>query len=97
MAPLLPANPDKAISNDRVQRIVKEQARIARITANVTPRVLRHSFATEMYHQNVPLSAIQAMMGHDSIADTSIYIHVSDRLKQLALDSILISRRFSWQ
>ena len=59
--------------------------------------VLRYSFATEMYHQNVPLSAIQAMMGHDSIADTSIYIHVSDKLKQLALDSILISRRFSWQ
>jgi len=59
--------------------------------------VLRHSFATEMYHNNVPLSAIQDMMGHDSIADTSIYIHVSDKLKQLALDSILISRRFSWQ
>jgi site-specific recombinase XerD len=50
-----------------------------------------------MYHNNVPLSAIQDMMGHDSIADTSIYIHVSDKLKQLALDSILISRRFSWQ
>jgi site-specific recombinase XerD len=50
-----------------------------------------------MYHQNVPLYAIQAMLGHDSIADTSIYIHVSDKLKQLALDSILISRRFSWQ
>jgi len=86
-----------AISNDRVQRIVREQAKKAGITAAVTPRVLRHSFATEMYHQNVPLSAIQAMMGHDSIADTSIYIHVSDKLKQLALDSILISRRFSWQ
>ena len=97
MAPLFPANPDTAISNDRVQRIVKEQARIAGIKANVTPRVLRHSFATEMYHQNVPLSAIADMMGHDSIADTSIYIHVSDKLKQLALDSIQISRRSSWQ
>ena len=97
MAPLFPANPDTAISNDRVQRIVKDHARMAGIKTNVTPRVLRHSFATEMYHQNVPLIAIQTMMGHDSIADTSIYIHVSDKLKQLALDSILISRRFSWQ
>ena len=86
-----------AISNSRVQRIVKDQAKMAGIIVGVTPRVLRHAFATEMYHQNVPLSAIQAMMGHDSIADTSIYIHVSDKLKQLALDSILISRRFSWQ
>ncbi len=97
LAPLFPANPDKAISNNRVQRIVKDQAKKAGIKTNVTPRVLRHSFATEMYHCNVPLSAIQVMMGHDSIADTSIYIHVSDKLKQLALDSILISRRFSWQ
>ena len=97
LAPLFPGQPDTAISNDRVQRIVKDQAIKAGIATSVTPRVLRHSFATEMYHNNVPLSAIQDMMGHDSIADTSIYIHVSDKLKQLALDSILISRRFSWQ
>jgi site-specific recombinase XerD len=86
-----------AISNNRVQRIIKDQAKMAGIVTGVTPRVLRHSFATEMYHCGVPLSDIQVMMGHDSIADTSIYIHVSDKLKQLALDSILISRRFSWQ
>jgi len=86
-----------AISNDRVQRIVKDQAKKAGIVANVTPRVLRHSFATEMYHCGIPLPDIQVMMGHDSIADTSIYIHVSDKLKQLALDQILISRRLSWQ
>ena len=86
-----------AISNNRVQRLVKDQAKKAGIVAGVTPRALRHSFATEMYHCGVPLPDIQAMMGHDSIADTSIYIHVSDKLKQLALDQILISRRFSWQ
>jgi site-specific recombinase XerD len=97
LAPLFPGQPDTVISNDRVQRIVKDQAIKAGIATSVTPRVLRHSFATEMYHNNVPLFAIQDMMGHESIADTSIYIHVSDKLKQLALDSILISRRFSWQ
>jgi site-specific recombinase XerD len=37
------------------------------------------------------------MMGHDSIAETSIYVHVSDKLKQLALDNIRVSRRTSWQ
>ena len=97
LAFLFPGQPHTAISMSRVQRIVKDQAKMAGIIDAVTPRVLRHCFATEMYHQNIPLSAIQAMMGHDSIADTSIYIHVSDKLKQLALDSILISGRFSWQ
>lgn len=96
--PLFPADTKTTtISNDRVQRIVREQAKKVGITADVTPRVLRHSFATEMYHQNVPLSAIQDMMGHDSVAETSVYIHVSEKLKQLALDSIFISRRLSWQ
>ena len=97
-APLFQADTKTtAISNNRVQRIVKDQAKKAGIATGVTPRVLRHSFATEMYHNSVPLSDIQVMMGHDSIADTSIYIHVSDKLKQLALDQILISRRLSWQ
>ena len=96
-APLFPGQPNTAISNSRLQRIVKDQAKKIGIKANVTPRVLRHCFATEMYHQNVPLDAIQYMMGHDSIADTSIYVHVSDKLKQLALDNIRISGRLSWQ
>lgn len=97
-APLFQADTKTtAISNDRVQRIVREQAKKAGVATGVTPRVLRHAFATDMYHQNVPLSAIQDMMGHDSVAETSVYIHVSDKLKQLALDSIFISRRLSWQ
>jgi site-specific recombinase XerD len=97
-APLFQADTKiTAVSNDRVRRIVKEQAKKTGIVVDVTPRALRHSFATEMYHCGVPLTAIQVMMGHESIADTSIYIHVSDKLKQLALDSILISRRLSWE
>jgi len=97
LAPLFPGQLDTAISNGRVQRIVKDQAKKTGIATGVTPRVFRHAFATEMYHQNVPLSAIQDMMGHDSVAETSIYIHVSEKLKQLALDSIFISRRLAWQ
>lgn len=97
-APLFQANTKTtAISNNRVQRMVKDQAKKAGVTKAVTPRVLRHAFATEMYHQNVPLSAIQVMMGHESVAETSVYIHISEKLKQLALDSIFISRRLSWQ
>ncbi len=39
----------------------------------------------------VPLSAIQAMMGHSSINETTIYIHVSDRLRKEALEMISIT------
>ena len=96
LAPLFQGQPNCAISNSRVQRIVKDQAKIAGIQMPVTPRVLRHSFATEMYHQDVPLPAIQDMLGHASVAETSVYVHVSDELQALALDSIYISRRPLW-
>src|SRR4030043_1705155 len=89
-APLFPT-PKGAISGDRGQRMIKEYAHEAHITDRITPHVLRHSFATEMYHQKVPLSAIQAMMGHSSIDETTIYIHVSDQLQKEALEIISIT------
>ena len=95
-APMFPADTKKtAISNSRLQRIVKDQARNAGISTGVTPRVLRHSFATEMYHKKVPLSAICAMMGHDAIADTAVYVHVSDQLIKQVLDAVSLYRRWS--
>lgn len=96
LAALFPADKAAAISNDRLQKIVKEQAQKIGIEVSVTPRVLRHAFATEMYHQQVPLDVIQAMLGHDHIAETAVYIHVSDKLRQLALDHIHIAGRLPW-
>jgi len=96
LSPMFPADTKKtAISNNRLQRIVKDQARKAGIAAEVTPRVLRHSFATEMYQQKVPPSAICAMMGHDSIAETAVYVHVSDLLVKQVLNAVSIYRRWS--
>ena len=46
-----------AISGNRIQKMLKEYATKAGICERITPHVLRHSFATEMYHQKVPLSA----------------------------------------
>ena len=80
-----------AIANNTVQRIVKSTARQVGIPVPVTPRVLRHSFATEMYHHQVPLDDISIMMGHEKEAETAVYIHVADKLKQLALEQIRIS------
>jgi integrase/recombinase XerD len=95
-APLFPVEKGTAISNDRVQRMIKEYCSRANIKERITPHVLRHSFATEMYHQNVPLSAIQSMLGHSNIAETSIYIHVSDQLQRQALELISISGEVAW-
>ena len=95
-APLFPVEKGTAISHDRVQRMIKEYCSRANIKERVTPHVFRHSFATEMYHHNVPLSAIQSMLGHSNIAETSIYIHVSDQLQKQALKQISISGEVTW-
>jgi integrase/recombinase XerD len=94
---LFPVESGKAISNDRVQKKIKEYCREAGIRERITPHVLRHSFATEMYHSGVPPEAIQAMMGHDRISETAAYIKVSDQFKEEALIQLTISGRMSWQ
>ena len=92
-APMFPAHDYKAISNNRLRRLIKDQSRRLGITP-VTPRMLRHAFATEMYAKNVPLWAIEAMMGHGSVAETSVYVHVSDELTAQVLDAVSVKRRW---
>jgi len=94
--PLFPVESGKAISNDRVQKKIKEYCKEAGIKERITPHVLRHSFATEMYHAGVPLEAIQAMMGHDRKSETSAYIKVSDQFQEEALLQLTISGGVSW-
>ena len=88
---------NKVISHDRVQRMIKESARKAGITERITPHVFRYSFATEMYHRKVPSKAIQALLGHEHLAESSIYIHISQSLQKQALEQITISGRQSCQ
>ncbi len=95
-APLLPIHTGKAISNNRVLKMIKELCRAANIKKRITPHVLRHCFATEMYHAGVPLEAIQTMMGHGHKAETSIYVHVSDKLQKQALKLISTQGGLSW-
>jgi len=95
--PLFPVESGKAISNNRVQKKIKEYCTEAGIKERITPHVLRHCFATEMYHANVPLGAIQAMMGHDKRSETAVYIKVSDQFKKEALLQLTITGRMSWE
>lgn len=95
-APLFPIDAGTAISKNRVLKMIKERCRAAGIKHRVTPHVLRHSFATEMYLAGVPLSAVQTMMGHSHKAETAIYVHVSDKLQKQALEQISLQGGWIW-
>jgi len=93
-SPMFPIhnNLKKAISTDRARRMLQEVTREAGIKLRITPHVLRHSFATDMYTNGVPVEAIEAMLGHTTTDETSIYIHVPKARKKQALAKITIER-----
>ena len=60
-----------------VFQFIKEAVEKAGLHKNVSPHSLRHSFATELVQNGADLRAVQEMLGHESLATTEIYTHLT--------------------
>lgn len=69
-----------------VDRRFKEYLLKSGLAATVTPHTVRHTIATHWLESGMDLKTIQSLLGHTSLATTTIYTQVSMRLKREAYD-----------
>ena len=70
----------RRLSRNYVFMFLRDAAKQAGVAKRVSPHSLRHSFATELVQNGADLRAVQEMFGHENIATTEIYTHLTTKI-----------------
>jgi integrase/recombinase XerD len=76
------------LRSQEVCRVVRQAAVRAGLGPQVTPKVLRHSYATHLMDRGVDLAVIASLMGHRSPQETGVYLHVLGSQSKEAVDRL---------
>ena len=70
-----------------VRLIISKIVEKASIKQNVSPHVLRHTFATHLLKEGADLKTVQELLGHATLSATEVYTHVTNEgLRKTYLD-----------
>lgn len=74
----------RRLTSRSVERILEKYSKISSLPIMATPHTLRHSYATDLLNQGVDIRIVQEFLGHQNIATTQIYTHItSKRLRDI--------------
>ena len=77
-----------ALGHEVVRGIIKKYATLAKISKNIHPHSLRHSFITHTLRRSGDLPAVQALAGHRSIQSTQVYLHTEEERMERAIQKL---------
>ena len=73
-------NASTPVSVCALRQVCKRTAKACGLDKRVTPRTLRHTFATHLFESGVSIRVIQLLLGHRSLRTTARYTYVSNEL-----------------
>lgn len=85
---LLINNNGTQLTSRGAELVVNEVVKKAALKHNISPHVLRHTFATDLLNNGADLKSVQELLGHESLSTTQIYTHITnERLRSVYLRS----------
>ncbi len=82
-------NKSTQLTNRGVREVIKSLIKNTSILLDVSPHTLRHTFATHLLENGMDIKVVQELLGHENLATTQVYTHVTKENLKSVYDSII--------